>query len=90
MTIEQFIEYNFRPIIGLVFQVMILSFSKGFSKVERRFFAITLILEVLEVSSYNLEFHFSEFSTPSVRRVFFSAAGYVMRPALYLSFKARD
>ncbi len=86
MTIDQFIEYNFGPIIGLIFQIMILLLSKSFSKVERRVFIITVVLEVLEVFSYNFEFYYSELSTPSMWRVFYSVIGYVVRPALVYPF----
>ncbi len=86
MTIDQFLEYNFGPIIGLVFQIMILLLSKSFSKTERRVFIVTVILEVLEIVSYNAEFYFSELSTPSMWRVFFSVVGYIVRPALVYPF----
>lgn len=86
MTIDQFIEYNFGPLIGLVFQIMILVLSKSFSKTEKRVFIITVILEILEISSYNFEFYFSELPTPSMWRVFFSVVGYIVRPALVYPF----
>lgn len=86
MTIDQFIEYNFGPIIGLVFQIMILLLSKSFSKAERRVFIVTVVLEVLEIFSYNFEFYLSELSTPSTWRVFFSVIGYIVRPALVYPF----
>ena len=86
MTIDQFIEYNFGPIIGLIFQVMILLLSKSFSKIERRVFIITVVLEVLEIFSYNFEFYFSELKDPSMWRVFFSVIGYIVRPALVYPF----
>lgn len=86
MTIDQLIEYNFGPFIGLIFQIMILLLSKSFTKVERRVFIITVVLEVLEIFSYNFEFYFSELSTPSMWRVFFSVMGYIVRPALVYPF----
>lgn len=86
MTPEQFLEYNFGPIVGMVFQLMILLLSKSFSKIERRVFIITLVLEFLEVFSYNLEFYFSELDYPTTWRVFFSVVGYIVRPALVYPF----
>lgn len=86
MTPEQFLEYNFGPIVGMVFQLMILLLSKSFSKVERRVFLITIVLEFLEVSSYNLEFFCSGLNYPTVWRTFFSVVGYIVRPALVYPF----
>ena len=86
MEVKTFIEYNFAPIIGLIFQLAILLFSNNFSKKEKVIFYVTLALEVLEITSYNIELYFSELSTPSVWRIIFSIAGYILRPALIYPF----
>lgn len=71
MTIDTFIEYNFAPIIGVLFQIIILLFSKYFNKKEKIVFSITIGLEIIELLSYNLEFMFAEGTTYSVWRVVF-------------------
>ncbi len=86
MTIDTFIEYNFAPFIGVVFQVIILLFSHNFSKKERTLFIITICLEVLELVAYNLEFMYAERTSYSIWRVIYSVIGYITRPALVYPF----
>ncbi len=86
MTIDTFIEYNFAPIIGVLFQIIILLFSKYFNKKEKIVFSVTIGLEILELLSYNLEFMFAEGTTYSVWRVVFSVISYIIRPALIYPF----
>lgn len=86
MTIDTFIEYNFAPIIGVLFQIIILLFIKYFNKKEKIVFSITIGLEIIELLSYNLEFMFAEGTTYSVWRVVFSVISYIIRPALIYPF----
>lgn len=86
MTIDLFIEYNFAPIIGVLFQIIILLFSKYFNKKEKIVFCITIGLEILELLSYNIEFMFAERTTYSIWRVVFSVISYIVRPALIYPF----
>ena len=86
MKIDQFIEYNFTPIIGMVFQLVILLFARDFNKKERFIFSATLILEALEIAAYNAEIAFSALEEPTVWRTFFSIIGYITRPALVYPF----
>lgn len=86
MSIDTFIEYNFSPIIGLIFQVLFLVYNKNFSKKERNVFSITIILEIIELVTYNIEFYYSSLSTPSIWRIIFSICGYIVRPALVYPF----
>ncbi len=86
MQLEQFIEYNFAPIIGLVFQIVILFYSKNFSKNDRKAFYLAIVLEMFELITYNLEFMFSEFKHYSYWRTFLSVCGYLVRPMLVYPF----
>lgn len=86
MTIDLFFEYNFSPIVGLIFQMVILLLGKNFTKKERAIFGLTLILEIFELLSYNFEFVFANMDTPTLWRTFFSICGYIARPALVYPF----
>lgn len=86
MDLSQFVEYNFPPFVGVVFQLLLLIFNINFSKKERRVFSVTLALEVFELVTYNLEIYYSTFSEPTVWRVLMSIAGYITRPALVYPF----
>ena len=86
MTIEQFIEYNFAPFIGLVFQLVFLLFEKTLSKRERYIYIGAFVLEALELISYNLEYVYSEMDHITTWRYFFSIAGYILRPAMVYPF----
>lgn len=86
MDLKTFIEYNFAPIVGLIFQLAIVLFTKNFTKKERIIFFITLGLQSLEIISYNVEFYFAELDTYNVGRTIFSVIGYILRPALIYPF----
>ena len=86
MTIDLFIEYNFAPIIGLLFQVVILLFGKSFDKKEKIIFYIALWLQVIELSAYNLEIFYSSLDHPTTWRIFYSVIGYIVRPSLIYPF----
>ena len=86
MDLSQFVEYNFPPFVGVVFQLLLLIFNTSFSKQERKVFWITLGLEIFELVTYNLEIYFSTFSEPTVWRTIMSVAGYITRPALIYPF----
>ena len=59
MDIQEFVEYNFAPIIGLLFQFVILMYGKTFNKREKAVFFVSLGLQILEITSYNIEFYYS-------------------------------
>ncbi len=86
MTVDLFIEYNFAPIIGLFFQLVILVFGKTFNKKEKFIFYAALGLQILELLAYNLEFYFASLDHPTIWRTLFSVIGYVVRPALIYPF----
>ncbi len=86
MTFEIFIEYNFAPIMGLIFQLVILCCFKNFTSKEKKIFILTFVLELIEVAVYNIEFYFSELTYPTIWRVIFSVIGYIARPALVYPF----
>lgn len=86
MTLELFIEYNFAPIIGLIFQIVILIFSKNFSKRDKLIFVIAIILEVIELLAYNLEYIYSSYDYKTNERIFYSIIGYIVRPAMVYPF----
>ena len=82
MTIDTFLEYNFAPIIGIIFQIVILFCSKSFKKKEKIIFGATIGLEVLELVCYNIEFILGNLDHSTVWRTIFSVIGYILRPAL--------
>ena len=86
MGFDTFIEYNFAPIIGLIFQILILSYSKNFTKTDRHVFYIAIILEVFELVTYNLEFMYSYFDEYHYTRTLLSVLGYLVRPVLVYPF----
>lgn len=88
MTVELFLEYNFAPIIGLVFQIIILSYTRNFSKTDRKALYLAIVLEVFELVTYNIEFMFSESGAGnySYWRTFLSVCGYLVRPMLVYPF----
>lgn len=86
MTFELFIEYNFAPIIGIIFQLVILCCFKNFTSKEKKIFILTFVLEIIELVAYNIEFYFAELSYPTVWRIIFSVIGYITRPALVYPF----
>ncbi len=86
MTIDLFIEYNFAPIIGLIFQLVILMYGKTFNKREKIIFYLALVLQVFELLAYNFEFYYSSLDKPTIWRIVFSVIGYIVRPALVYPF----
>lgn len=86
MTFELFLEYNFTPIFGVIFQVIILLFYKYFSKKEKYVFYATILLEILEIASYNIEYYYAELPYRTFWRTFYSVIGYITRPALVYPF----
>ncbi len=86
MTFPEFIEYNFAPIIGLIFQIIILFCSKNFSNSDRKAFYLAIVLEVFELVTYNVEYMFSSFTYYSYWRTFLSVCGYLVRPMLVYPF----
>ena len=86
MTIEKYIEYNFTPVIGLIFQFIILFFGSNFTKKEKSIFILTFVLEILELVSYNAEIALSYLDKPTSWRILLSVIGYITRPALVYPF----
>lgn len=86
MTTSLFLEYNFAPIFGLIFQIMILLCFHNFSKKEKYVFIATLILEILEITSYNIEYYYAELTYRTIWRYIYSIIGYITRPALVYPF----
>lgn len=86
MKFDLFIEYNFAPIVGLLFQILILTYSKNFTKSDRRVFYVALLLEIIELATYNLEFMFSTFNSYYYARTLLSVCGYLVRPMLVYPF----
>ena len=86
MNVDLFIEYNFAPIIGLIFQLVILMYGKTFNKREKIIFYLALVLQVFELLAYNFEFYFSSLDKPTTWRILFSVIGYIVRPALVYPF----
>ena len=86
MNVDLFIEYNFAPIIGLIFQLVILMYGKTFNKREKIIFYLALVLQAFELLAYNLEFYFSSLDKPTTWRILFSVIGYIVRPALVYPF----
>ncbi len=86
MTTSLFLEYNFAPIFGLIFQIMILLCFHNFSKKEKYVFIATLILEILEITSYNIEYYYAELPYRTIWRYIYSVIGYITRPALVYPF----
>ncbi len=86
MTFELFLEYNFAPIIGLIFQIIILIYTKNFSKADRKALYLAIVLEVFELVTYNIEYMFSGFEYYSYWRTFLSVCGYLVRPMLVYPF----
>ena len=86
MPIATFIEYNFAPIIGLIFQILILVFGKNFSRSDRRALYLAIVLESFELITYNIEFIFAQGNTWVYARTLFSVLGYIVRPLLVYPF----
>ena len=86
MSIKTFIEYNFAPIVGLLFQLIILILDNNFSKKDKKLFYLAVILETLELITYNIEFYYSELGTYHYARTIFSVLGYIIRPLLAYPF----
>ncbi len=86
MSFEQFIEYNFAPIIGLIFQIIILTCSKNIEKRDEKILCLAAVLEGFELLTYNLEYMYSSFSYYSYMRTFLSVCGYLIRPMLVYPF----
>lgn len=86
MTIDLFVEYNFAPIIGLIFQLIFLLYGKTFNKREKIVFFVSLALQSIEIISYNLELYCALLDHWNIWRVIFSIAGYIIRPALIYPF----
>lgn len=86
MTFKIFIEYNFAPIIGLIFQVLIMIFGSNFSKQDRKALYLAILLECLELIAYNIELVFSYLDHYVYARTVFSVIGYCVRPFLVYPF----
>lgn len=86
MTIDLFVEYNFAPIIGLIFQLIFLLYGKTFNKREKIVFFVSLALQSIEIISYNLELYCALLDHWNIWRVIFSIVGYIIRPALIYPF----
>ncbi len=86
MTVSLFIEYNFAPIVGLIFQVIIFLFSKDYNKHDKKVLYFAFILELIELISYNIEYAFAALSYKTYFRVIFSVIGYIVRPLLVYPF----
>ncbi len=86
MTIETFLESNFAPIIGIVFQFIILITTTHFSKNDKKMFIAIIVLEILELTTYDIEFYLGNLDHLSFWRYIFSNAGYILRPLLVYPF----
>ena len=86
MDLKAFITYNLAPIAGIIFQLMILLLGKNFTKKEKIVFFVTVALEIAELVCYNIEFTLQSLDHRTTARVVFSAAGYIIRPALIYPF----
>ena len=86
MTVDTFLEYNFAPILGVIFQIIILATASHFSSSDRKMFITIIVLEVLELTSYNIENYFSGLEYSTIWRYIFSNAGYIFRPMMVYPF----
>ncbi len=86
MTVDLFVEYNFAPIMGMIFQFVILFYGKTFNKREKTVFFITLGLQAIELISYNIELYYASLDHWNVQRIIFSIVGYIVRPSLIYPF----
>ncbi len=86
MTVKLLIEYDFAPLMAILFQIIVLITSKTLTKKNKYLFIVIIALEVILISSYNLEYYFSTLTYPTTWRLIFSMAGYITRPALIYPF----
>lgn len=88
MTFESFLEYNFAPIIGIIFQIIILCTTTHFSKKDKQMFLAIVVLEILELVTYDIEDYLGNLEYLSIWRYVLSNAGYIIRPMLVYPFIA--
>ncbi len=86
MSFDQILEFNFAPLMALVFQLMILITDKTLTKRNKNTFIVLIVLEVVLILAYNLELYCSQLPYSTFWRVFFSIIGYITRPALIYPF----
>ncbi len=86
MNIDTFLEQNFAPILGVIFQIIILATSSHFTKQDRKMFISIIVLECLELISYNIESYLGNLSYLTIWRYIFSNAGYILRPLMVYPF----
>ncbi len=86
MTIDIFLEYNFAPILGVIFQIIILATSAHFSKNDRKMFISIIVLECLELISYDIEYYLGNLDHVTIWRYILSNAGYILRPMMVYPF----
>lgn len=86
MTIDQFMQQNFAPLMALIFQVMILITSKTISNKIKNYFITLLVLETILIALNNLEVYFSSLNYVSTWRIFFLNFNYILRPCLIFPF----
>ncbi len=86
MSVNEMITYNFAPLAGLAFLVVILAKNDTMKQWEKRLFSVIWLLEFLELAVYNLELYTAILPYPTRLRIFLSVLGYTLRPFLAYSF----
>lgn len=86
MSIEQFMQQNFAPLMALFFQVMILCTSKTILNKTKNYFVVLIVLESILITLNNVEFYFSSLDYPSVLRMIFLNLNFILRPCLVFPF----
>ena len=84
MGADWFWIYNYTPIIGLLFLLLILYRSKTIDERTRKLFYAALLAEVAELFCYNVDAYLSALASFSLARCLTSAIGYAMRPVILL------
>lgn len=79
-----FIEFNFAPLVGMLFLLVFLISDRGMSRGIRHMFFLLSLLELIELLAYNAELQTATLAEPTMWRVFLSAVGYAIRPLLLL------
>lgn len=85
MTLEEFFNYNYVALFGILFILVALIRNRGLEKRDKKLFFIIAIIELAEFLFYNLEKIVSATGAPSyqiVLRKLFSAFGYSLRPLI--------
>lgn len=86
MNIQAFIINNLAPIAGLIFLLIVLNKNESINKYETKLFYIAWVIELLELIAYNAELVTAAWDHPTRLRIFLSAVGYSLRPAMVYIF----